>query len=203
MRPSVTHYRLPESLADLASFTALWQAHTAPLDTTYRPNEWQAATAIVIAPDATNRLHFSVLKRVERVGDPWSGQMALPGGKRHHDDVTLAVTAQRETYEEVGLTLPEPIGGLPPTRRKSAPGTLATYVFTLPDMPQLVAEPGEVAHAWWCPITHLTDPNYHIRYRANSVSRPAIAFANEPIWGLTYRTLMTFAAIHGVALPDD
>lgn len=194
---------LPESLTDLSAFTALWQAHQPRDDAPFSPREWQAATAIVIAPDDRNRLHFSVIKRVHRVGDPWSGQMALPGGKRDRNDATLAVTARRETYEEVGLELADPVGGLPPSRRRSAPGTLATYVFSLPHMPALTPEPGEVAAAWWCPVTHLVDPACHVRYRSAGVSRPALAFANEPIWGLTYRTLVTFAASHDITLPDD
>lgn len=194
---------LPESLTDLSAFTALWQAHQPHDNAPYRPREWQAATAIVIAPDDTNRLHFSVIKRVQRAGDPWSGQMALPGGKRDQNDDSLAVTARRETYEEVGLELPEPLGALPPTRRRSAPGTLATYVFSLPQMPTLTPQETEVAAAWWCPVSHLIDPQCQIRYRCAGVSRPALAFANEPIWGLTYRTLMTFAAVHDITLPDD
>ncbi|HEX5633524.1 MAG TPA: hypothetical protein VFX50_09855, partial [Gemmatimonadales bacterium] len=41
-----------------------------------------AAVAIVIAPDPDSIL---VLRRAERAGDPWSGQMALPGGRRDAD----------------------------------------------------------------------------------------------------------------------
>jgi 8-oxo-dGTP pyrophosphatase MutT (NUDIX family) len=190
---------LPDSLTDLGRFQNLWQQHNPGTVTPYRPNEWQAATAIVVAPDLHQQLHFSVIKRVQRDGDPWSGQMALPGGKRDRDDANLAMTARRETYEELGLALDDALGGLPASRRKSAPGTLATYIFTLEHMPPLTPEPGEVAAAWWCPVTHLIDPSCRIRYR----SRPAIAFADEPIWGLTYRTLVTFAATHGITLPDD
>lgn len=203
MRSQTRDTRLPDSLTDLEAFTTVWRKHPADLVTPYRPTEWQAATALVVAPDRDGMLHFSVIKRVQRTGDPWSGQMALPGGKRDRDDASLAVTARRETYEEVGVHLPDPIGALPPSRRRSAPGTLATYVFALDTMPQLTPEPGEVAAAWWCPVTHLTDPTCHIRYQTNGVSRPAVGFADEPIWGLTYRTLITFAATHGVTLPDD
>lgn len=194
---------LPSTLADFDRFQELWRAQHGDVTTSWRPNEWQAATALVVAPNTSGLLHFSVIKRVARHGDPWSGQMALPGGKRHRDDDTLATTARRETFEEVGLALDNPLGGLPATRRRSAPGTLATFVFTLPHMPAMTPEPAEVAAAWWCPVTHLTDPSCHVRYRANGMNRPAIAFANEPIWGLTYRTLQTFAATHGITLPDD
>lgn len=203
MRNPSTGTQLPSTLRDLDQFTDLWRQHAGDVHTRWRPGEWQAATALVVAPDTSGLLHFSVIKRVSRPGDPWSGQMALPGGKRHPDDDTLAVTAKRETFEEVGISLTDPVGGLPATRRRSAPGTLATFVFTLPVMPSFTPEPAEVAAAWWCPITHLTDPDKHVRYRFNGVSRPAIAFGNEPIWGLTYRTLQTFAHTHGIMLPDD
>lgn len=194
---------LPESLTDLSAFITLWQAAMPRYEAPAKLGTWQAATAIVIAPDDAHQLHFSVIKRVHRTGDPWSGQMALPGGKRDPNDATLAATARRETLEEVGLRLPAPLGALPHARRRSAPGTLATYVFCLAQMPRLTPQPQEVAAAWWCPVTHLVDTKYHIRYRTNGVSRPALAFANEPIWGLTYRTLGTFAATHGITLPDD
>src|SRR5437867_492237 len=46
-----------------------------------------------------------LIERAEREGDPWSGQIAFPGGRRQRGDRTLLDTAKRETKEEVGLSL--------------------------------------------------------------------------------------------------
>src|SRR6267143_1965576 len=44
-------------------------------------------------------------ERRKREGDPWSGQVGLPGGRHHTEDGTLLTTALRETREEVGIDL--------------------------------------------------------------------------------------------------
>ncbi|KAF9887657.1 hypothetical protein FE257_009750 [Aspergillus nanangensis] len=45
------------------------------------------------------------IKRASRVGDRWTGHVALPGGKRDPEDADDREAAIRETSEEVGLDL--------------------------------------------------------------------------------------------------
>jgi 8-oxo-dGTP pyrophosphatase MutT (NUDIX family) len=45
------------------------------------------------------------IKRASRVGDRWTGHVALPGGKRDPEDADDVATAVRETWEETGLDL--------------------------------------------------------------------------------------------------
>jgi 8-oxo-dGTP pyrophosphatase MutT (NUDIX family) len=45
------------------------------------------------------------IKRASRVGDRWTGQVAVPGGKRDPEDEDDKAVAVRETQEEVGLDL--------------------------------------------------------------------------------------------------
>ena len=57
------------------------------------------------------------IKRTSRTRDPWSGDIALPGGRRDPEDIDDLATAIRETREEVGLDLCENVaisaGNLP------------------------------------------------------------------------------------------
>lgn len=45
------------------------------------------------------------IKRAARVGDMWTGHVALPGGKRDPEDDSDRIVAVRETSEEIGLDL--------------------------------------------------------------------------------------------------
>lgn len=45
------------------------------------------------------------IKRASRVGDRWTGHVALPGGKRDPDDLDDQAASIRETWEEIGLDL--------------------------------------------------------------------------------------------------
>src|SRR5688572_27389789 len=88
---------LADRLSHLAERLALWR-QTVDDD----PALIWAAVAIIIAPDPDAIL---LIRRAERAGDPWSGHMALPGGRREPGDLDLLATAIRETSEEVGIRL--------------------------------------------------------------------------------------------------
>ena len=45
------------------------------------------------------------IKRAARIGDRWTGHVALPGGKREPADSDDRATSSRETREETGLEL--------------------------------------------------------------------------------------------------
>jgi 8-oxo-dGTP pyrophosphatase MutT (NUDIX family) len=161
---------------------------------------WQAATALVVAR-GPEHLEVAFIERTHRPGDRWSGQMALPGGKRDPDDDDLAATAVREAREEVGLALPGPVGRLDDQGGRVHRGIVATYVFTLEDRPAMTPHPGEVADALWIPLPALFAPDAAVRYRWAGMRFPGLAHDGRVIWGLTHRILGSFAGAVGLRLP--
>jgi 8-oxo-dGTP pyrophosphatase MutT (NUDIX family) len=65
----------------------------------------EAAVALVLRPHPDGDAELLFIRRATRAGDPWSGQIGLPGGRYEPADDLLETTALRETLEEVGLDL--------------------------------------------------------------------------------------------------
>src|SRR5690606_12995479 len=65
----------------------------------------EAAVALVFRPVGEADAELLLIRRATRSGDPWSGQIGLPGGNRSRVDQTLEDTAVRETAEELGIDL--------------------------------------------------------------------------------------------------
>ena len=70
-------------------------------------DEWRAraAVALIFRVASEGALELLLIKRAEYPGDPWSGQVAFPGGREEAGDASLAETAIRETREETGIEL--------------------------------------------------------------------------------------------------
>lgn len=151
-----------------------------------------AAVAVVLVPSPDGLL---LIRRAERAGDPWSGHMALPGGRRAPDDPDLIATATRETAEEVGLELPGRalLGSLDdvvPRTPVLPPVAVRPYVFALPERPPLVPNP-EVAAVHWVLLDRLLHPQtYHsvsLQIRGESRDMPAYQLDDGVVWGMTER----------------
>jgi len=174
-----------------------------------------AVAAIFRDGDAGAELLF--IQRAAQSHDPWSGQIAFPGGREEAIDVDLSATAIRETEEELGLDLllsARPLGALDPlqarSRRKITPLTIHPYAWTLDGpVPPFHRVPNhEVASAFWFPVRDLADTGRHFEYdaaRAEIPFRfPAIDLGgNRVLWGLTHRMVMEMGARLGVVRDLD
>jgi len=165
----------------------------------YRPNTdedaslvW-AAVAVIITPNPDSIL---LIRRAERVGDPWGGHMALPGGRREPNEDLLA-TVLRETAEEVGVRLKrEQLAGtlddVVPRTPVLPPVAVRPFVFLVPARPQLTPN-AEVAAASWVTIDHFLHPATHhpVRLEVAGQNRlvPAYQLDNAIVWGMTERIL--------------
>ncbi len=161
-----------------------------------------AAVSLILAPAPESLL---LIRRAERGGDPWSGHVALPGGRREASDVDLAATAIRETSEEVGIALDR--SQLLGTLDDVAPVTpvlpaiaVRPFVFALDAQPALVLSP-EVATAHWEPLSALlhADAKGELELAlAGGVRRvPAYSTSAGQLWGMTERILDGFLPMLG------
>lgn len=163
------------------------------------PNTIEAAVALVLAPDTSgDALDLLLIKRSERGGDPWAGQMALPGGRREAHDRLLLDTARRETREETGIALPSDsllgeLDDLHPRTRVLPPIVVRPFVFGLHTRPP-VAPSTEVALHLWVPLSELREAHTHvdIHLRGQRRREPSYLVGEHVVWGMTHRIIMPF-----------
>ena len=174
-------------------------ASRAPRDAVRR----EAAVALLLR--AREQLELLLIKRAEQERDPWSGHMALPGGRRSPADADLLTTAYRETEEEVGVALSRVgmyLGALDevaPQNPALPPLIIAPFVITVPENTSAVANPAEVDFAVWVPLPALREPGTMdeilIHFQGLRRTMPARRYGEHKIWGLTLRILEQFFSV--------
>jgi len=164
----------------------------------------QAAVTLVLR--GNDHLELLLIKRARSERDPWSGHMALPGGRRDPSDVTIRDTAVRETLEETGIDL---------TSRAMHLGALDEVATASPRLPKLTIAPfvygvsagasarvasDEVQAMHWVTLDVLRAPenqgSIEIPLPGGSRSFPTYEVAGEVVWGLTYRILSQFLDLY-------
>jgi 8-oxo-dGTP pyrophosphatase MutT (NUDIX family) len=162
------------------------------------PGSLEAAVALLLAPAVGEELKLLLIKRAEQRGDPWSGQMALPGGRRDPSDADLLGTAVRETREEVGIEIaPERLLGelddLHPRTPTLPPVVVRPFVFALDREPAVHLGP-EVALHVWVPLSELASGNTRTEIMIPGRDRafPAYRVGPNVVWGMTERILAPF-----------
>ncbi len=141
-----------------------------------------------------------LLKRAEREGDPWSGQIALPGGRFEPADQNLYVTALRETHEEIGVDLrTAPYHGHAEALHPFSAGPkgmpVTPFLFALDAAAAPSVTLNAEASAWfWLPLEAAAAGALRssITFRDNTF--PAWQFEQHTVWGLTMRILAQFIA---------
>jgi 8-oxo-dGTP pyrophosphatase MutT (NUDIX family) len=162
--------------------------------------------ALIVRPSRPD-LELLLIRRAERAGDPWSGHMALPGGREELHDPGPLHTAIRETREEVGVALDEGavLGRLTDVRPISGAPRIAVSAWVFGVGSGTAAHPNhEVDLALWVPIRELLHPGasreyLHALSGGEARSFPALGYQDHVIWGLTHRILTEFLEIARIA----
>jgi len=169
----------------------------------------QAAVAMVLTQGKSGA-EVLFIERARTVGDPWSGHMAFPGGRVDPTDADGRAAAERETQEEVGLSLAdaELLGRLDDKRgnpRTHPELIISAFVYYAPAPGELSIN-SEVQDAFWFPLDGLVDRARHVQYTAHGEFEFPGILVGEPdrhvVWGLTYSFLESFFTLIGSPLPD-
>jgi 8-oxo-dGTP pyrophosphatase MutT (NUDIX family) len=168
------------------------------------PDFLQTAVSLVIR--ANDSLELLLIKRARSERDPWSGHMALPGGRRDPTDASLLETAARETLEETGLDLTRSgvhLGKLDevvPDSVRLPRLTIQPFVFGVTDEARAFVASREVQAVHWVTLAELRARDTHseveIPLPGGSRSFPCYRVAGEIVWGLTYRILSQFLELY-------
>ena len=158
----------------------------------------KAAVALIFRLGKDDALELLFIKRAEYEGDPWSGQIAFPGGRVEAGDASLAETAIRETREETGIDLTREgmiIGTLDDLRPRTValpPIVVRPYVALLDRGKPLVLSP-EVALSFWLPFAAVARAeSWHeetVFARGIQIKARVFRHQGHVIWGMTERIL--------------
>lgn len=165
-----------------------------------KPNPRISAVLLMLY-EHQNILHFPLILRPQYDG-VHGGQMALPGGGREAQDNDLTDTALRESFEEIGVTVPrnQVLGQLTPFYIPPSNSMVTPYVAFSNEKPTYNIDPNEVDRVVIGDIDTLQDPKNQILKPvtlANGIrfKAPAYQVDGETVWGATAMILAEFLQV--------
>ncbi len=162
----------------------------------------QAAVAMLLCEGCFGP-ELLFIRRSDYDGDPWSGDVAFPGGGLEEQDAGLRQAAERETWEEIGLQLSadQYLGQLDDLQGAYLPVQISCFVYELTQQPRLRFN-DEVVDSFWIPLQELCRPERNqlssFAYRGETRSHQIIRLENycdHYLWGISYRLLQSFLGL--------
>ena len=165
----------------------------------------EAVVAILLWDEPGRGLQTLLVQRAEREGDPWSGQIGLPGGRVKQGAETPRTALHREVDEEVGINLEEvgvELGSLSvghPMRRMEM--RVQPWVYGLKAKPK-VSLGSEIADSFWVNLSELPSKMQmtEIMIRKEPRSVESYLVDGKVVWGFTYRVLTELLPILEISL---
>lgn len=155
-----------------------------------------AAVALLLK-HANEGFRILFVKRAENPVDPWSGQMAFPGGKRSSEDKNLRHTVVRETLEEINVNLLDRcrlLGVMTPLTSTQRPEMkILPFVVLLEHEPSIKLNNKELERFVWISIRDLFQNEKNVKFDFGEF--PAYVVGDNIVWGLTYGILQNFGKL--------
>lgn len=165
------------------------------------PAKGHAAVALILRPNAVEA-EMLFIERARHPQDPWSGNLAFPGGRIDPGDRDARRAAERETREEIGLdlSLAAYLGRLDDLIGAYLPVRVSCFVYGLPvDFAMNPSINHEVRELFFYPLRELRNPARHIRaaidWNRKIRRTPALDLLGPDrplLWGITYRLVARF-----------
>jgi 8-oxo-dGTP pyrophosphatase MutT (NUDIX family) len=164
----------------------------------------EAVVAILLWDEQGRGLQTLLVQRAERDGDPWSGQIGLPGGRVKENGESPRAALHREVDEEVGISLEdvgEELGSLSvghPMRQMEM--RVQPWVYGLWTKPK-VSLGDEIASSFWVNLAELPSKKGTSQIMIRDWTRKVEAFTVEGkvVWGFTYRVLTELLPVLKIA----
>lgn len=149
----------------------------------------QAGVLLLLYPDADD-WHIVLTRRTETLRGVHRGQISFPGGRRDPTDADFAVTALRETCEELGVCEGiELIGPLTSIYIPPSDFEVFPFVGFMDAQPEFQPNPAEVAEVFSITLRELFDDSLkeveQQEFQNRLVAIPYYAIHGHKVWGAT------------------
>ncbi len=193
---------LPSEARIDANSEGLW--HEEPVERIARKT---AAVAVILRSSRSGQ-ELLLMRRADREGDPWSGQVAFPGGRVERADRSFRETAAREAFEELGLVLDTErdfIGYMSPFHTHVGEMPVVPALFNV-SAPAPILPNAEVSSFRWIALRAIRDPKNRSAYvfESGGIERslPSYSLDGYLVWGLTERMLSALLELGPASLPE-
>jgi 8-oxo-dGTP pyrophosphatase MutT (NUDIX family) len=147
------------------------------------------AAVAVLFRRVEGELELLLVKRAEVPGDPWSGDMAFPGGKRIPQDRDIMHTVIREVREETNIDLKANffLGKMEIVFSTVRPEYSVLPLVFLQETEVDIKINEELTSHLWAPFNKLEGSRD--RTMIKNLTVPVFRVKGEVVWGLTYRII--------------